>query len=176
MVHRAALLRELLAPIPPSFLHPGKKLGSIVKDSSHGSLELHFKDGTVDTVDALIGADGIFGSVRTHVLGNDDAASAAGWWDCRNVVPFEKAKDKLGARFFEDPRQYGWVGEKAFIMHDILDDGKSVQCVCSGVEETASAERKQDLSRSFLEKSFAPWLGGPVARNMIDVRIPRLHR
>jgi salicylate hydroxylase len=150
-------------------LHSGKKLATVVEDGKDGSLELHFEDSSVVTVDALIGADGIFGFVRRQVLDEKDAASAAGWWDCRNVVPYEKAKTKLGSQYFVEPRQYGWVGEKAFIMHDILDDGKSVQCVCSATEETASTTRNRDLSRSFLEKSFEPWLDGPIARNMIDV-------
>ena len=170
VVHRAALLRELLAPIQASSLHPGKKLVSIVEEqSNHGGLELHFQDGTIDTVDALIGADGIFSSVRQYLLGDAEPAEAAGWWDCRNVVPFEKAKEKLGAQYFEEPRQYSWVGDNGFIMHDILDDGKSVQCVCSAVELEASSERRRDLSRAFLDKTFGSWLEGPIGKPMIDV-------
>ena len=182
VVHRAALLRELLAPLPASCLHAGKKLVSITDDDDGDRrLKLRFEDGSVDTADALIGADGIFGFVRQHVLGdNNEPPAAAGWWDCRNIVPFEKAEAKLGAQYFEEIRQYGWVGERAFVMHDVLDGGKSVQCVCSGVEDGVGEEgregdggannnRKRPLTRPFLEKSLAAWLDGPVARNMIDV-------
>lgn len=169
VVHRAALLRELLAPIPAELLHPNKKLTSMEEDAN--GLTLRFQDGTVDHADALIGADGIFGFVREYLLGDDPSSKpvAAGWWDCRNLLPFEKVKEKLGADLFKDPRQYGWVGDRGFIMHDILDDGKMVQCVGCCVETDATPERKRPLDRESLEKYFASWLDGPIAKNMIDV-------
>ncbi|MCJ1325778.1 hypothetical protein MMC10_002441 [Thelotrema lepadinum] len=82
VVHRAALLKELLALLPASLLHPGKRIVSIGNESEGGTLALEFEEGPVVHVDALIGADGIFGTVRQHVL-NDPPASekptAAGW-------------------------------------------------------------------------------------------------
>jgi salicylate hydroxylase len=134
VIHRAALLRELLAPLPPGIVSTSKKLVDIVPiDAVEGGvIELRFQDGSVERADALIGADGIFGFVRRYVLGANDATTEpayAGWWDCRNLVPIEKAREKLGERYFVENRQYGWVGDGGFIMHDVLDNGKTVQCV-----------------------------------------------
>ena len=55
-------------------------------------------------------------------------------------------------------------------MHDILDDGKLVQCVCFGVGSHGSAERKRGLTRDFLEESFKSWLDSPIAKAMVDVK------
>ena len=108
VVHRAALLRELLVPLPSECLHPSKKLSAIHK-ADDGHLILSFEDGTIAHADALNGADGIFGFVQQYVLGDDPSSgpTPAGWWDSRNLVPIEKAKQKIGTEFFEHPRQYG---------------------------------------------------------------------
>ena len=174
IVHRAALLRELLAPLPPEILSTSKKLVDVVPVDAvaGGGIELHFQDGSIERADLLIGADGIFGFVRKYVLGANDAATEpiyAGWWDCRNLVPMEKAREKLGGRYFVENRQYGWVGDGGFIMHDVLDNGKTVQCVAACREDETSNERKIELDRDKLEKSFATWLDGPIAKGMIDV-------
>jgi len=173
VVHRAALLRELLAPLPPGIMSTSKKLVDIVPIDAveGGGIELRFQDGSVERADALIGADGIFGFVRKYVLGANDAATEpvyAGWWDCRNLVPMEKAREKLGEQYFVENRQYGWVGDGGFIMHDVLDNGKTVQCVGACREDGTLNERKMELDRDKLEKSFATWLDGPIAKGMID--------
>ena len=137
-----------------------------------GGIELRFQDGSIERADALIGADGIFGFVRKYVLGADDPATEpvyAGWWDCRNLVPLEKAKEKLGERYFVESTQYGWMGDGGFMMHDVLDGGKTVQCVGACREDGSSNERKMELDRETLERAFASWLDGPIAKGMIDV-------
>ena len=176
VVHRATLLRELLAPLPKSALHSSKKLVAIEEEENE--LTLRFEDGTLDTADAVIGADGIFGLVRSRVLGDDPSAKpvASGWWGCRRLVPFEEAKAKLGAQFFEVPRQHGWIGDRGFMMHDILDAGNTVQCVASGVEVgnqgiREASERKLNVTRELLESCFKNWLDGPIARPMINVSL-----
>lgn len=90
-VHRASLLRKLLTPLPKEALHPNKKLTTINPNES--GVEISFQDDTVHQFDAVIGADGIFSTVREHVLQGVVAdeqhyALPAGFWDCRNVVPF----------------------------------------------------------------------------------------
>ncbi|KAJ3494787.1 hypothetical protein NLG97_g3848 [Lecanicillium saksenae] len=170
IVHRAALLSALIAPLPGNSLHVNKKLQSI--SINEGKYKVVFGDGTVETFDAVIGADGIFGSVRKHVLHEataEHAASPAGFWDCRYLVPFGKAKEKLGAQYFDVHRQYGWCGDGAFIMHDVLDHGETVQCVISAVEENPSEERSWPLTREILEDKLKSWLDGPIAKNMIDL-------
>jgi salicylate hydroxylase len=110
ILHRAALLHELLKPIPKNRLHASKKLTGI--EMQEEMLLLKFEDGSEVQADALIGADGIFGSVRAHVLGPDHEAVkpvAAGWAGAMNMVPYIKAEAKLGAEILKRESAV-WVG------------------------------------------------------------------
>lgn len=170
VVHRAALLKALLAPIPQAMQHVNKKLSSISQHQEN--VELIFEDGTKEVFQAVIGADGIFGSVRRHVLqgsADEHQATPAGFWDCRYLVPIEKAREKLGKEYFEEHRQYGWCGDGAFIMHDVLDNGSTVQCVVSAVEKERPKDRSRPLTREILQTTLRNWLDGPIANNMMDV-------
>lgn len=180
VVHRGSLLRELLAPIPPRLLHADKKLVQIEEIGVDGrkGVKVTFQDGTSDTFDAVMGADGIFSIVRNFVLQDLEpakhAASPGGFWDCRVLVPYDTAKDVIGAEHFEDDRQYAWVGDGAFIMHDILEDRTMIQCVISAFEDRVAEGipdgcRKRPLTREFLEKTLGSWLDGPVAKGAIEV-------
>lgn len=172
VVHRASLLRELLAPLPADRLHASKALSDITATAA-GDVKVTFRDGQDGTFHAVIGADGIFSSVRRYVLqetADNDGPSPAGFWDCRNVVPFEKARDTLGPQYFEKDRQYGWAGNGAFIMHDVLENRTKVQCVVSAVENDPPKDRKRPLTREFLEETLHDWLDGPIGKGMIDVR------
>jgi salicylate hydroxylase len=169
------LLRVLLEPLPEESLHASKRLLSIKQVAD--KLEVAFEDGTVETFDAVIGADGIHGRVRNHVLGGDaqaHCATAAGFWTCGTLAPYDKAIEKLGEQYFEQDRQTGWLGQGAFLMHDICEDGKMVQCVVVGSEAEAPADRKRPITREGLEDLLADWLHGPVARGMIDASLPCL--
>ncbi|CAJ2499976.1 Uu.00g028290.m01.CDS01 [Anthostomella pinea] len=172
IVHRASLLRELLAPLPKECLHSNKKLTDI-KGTGNG-IQLTFQDGTTDQFDIVIGADGIFSSVRKYVLqeaAEECAASPAGWWDSRVVVPLEKARTALGEQFFDVHRQYLWTGDKAFLLHDVLENGTLVQCIISAVEEGPPADRKRTLTRELLTATLGDWLEGPIAKGMIELTL-----
>ncbi|KAH8657989.1 salicylate hydroxylase [Xylariales sp. PMI_506] len=163
-VHRASLLRELLAPLPEDRLRPNKKLSSIKE--SEGKLEVTFQDGESAQFHAVIGADGIFSTVRRHVLqeaADECGPSPAGFWDCRVLVPFEKAKAALGEEYFEQDRQYGWLGDGGFIMHDVLDNRESVQCVISALEKDPPKDRKRPLTRELLDDTLKNWANCPVS-------------
>lgn len=75
----------------------------------------------------------------------------------------EKAREKLGERYFVENRQYGWVGDRGF-HYDILDNWKTVLCVAACREDEASNERKMELDCEKLEKAFATWLDEPTRR------------
>ena len=169
-MQRSSLLRELLAPLPKDILHAGKKASDITQDGV--SLRITFEDGSSEVFDAVIGADGIFSKVREHVHGDGaerHAASPAGFWDSRNMVPFDNASKIIGEEYFKVDRQYGWVGQGGFIMHDVAENRSIVQCVMCMVEKETPENRKRPLTRAFLEEAFSAWLDGPIAKNMIDV-------
>ncbi|KAF3020595.1 hypothetical protein E8E14_010259 [Neopestalotiopsis sp. 37M] len=180
-VHRASLLRELLAPLPSEILHPNKQLVAIndpkTASGTSASLELVFKDGTNYDFDAVIGADGIFSFVRRHVLRDvvspeDCEPSPAGFWDCRSLVPIERAKAVLGEIFRED-RRYSWLGDGAMILHDVLEDRTMVHCIVSAIDRDPpqSDSRKRVLDRESLTETLRAWLDGPIANKIIDLTL-----
>lgn len=86
-MHRASLLRELLAPLPKERLHANKKLIRI--NSTTDGVEIAFEDGSAHIIDAVVGADGIFSSVRDYVLqdaAEECAASPAGFVGVHVIV------------------------------------------------------------------------------------------
>ncbi|KAI1147678.1 salicylate hydroxylase [Nemania diffusa] len=175
-VHRASLLRELLAPLPHEILHPNKQLVTINSEASR--LELVFQDDTKYEFDAVIGADGIFSFVRRYIFrdtasAEDYGPSPAGFWDCRNLVPFDKAKSTLGEELFESDRRYSWIGDGAFIMHDVLENRSMVQCIVSAIDRQQPdlRSRKKILTQDDLMGTLGTWLSGPIANGMIDLTL-----
>lgn len=184
IVHRASLLRELVAPLPQSSLHTNKKLVTINvrpdtddEAATSKALEVTFEDGTVEQADAVIGADGIFGLVRSHVLQGEaetHSASPAGFWDSRVLVPMEKAHELFGETSFDANRQTAWVGNGAFLMLDAVENGTVLQCVISAVEKSSVEEnRKHEVTVDSLKQTLADWDENPIAKGMIEVtRLP----
>ncbi|KAF2194151.1 FAD/NAD(P)-binding domain-containing protein [Zopfia rhizophila CBS 207.26] len=177
VVHRAALLTELLKPISQEKMHTNKKVVRI-EDLESGRVLLYFNDGATFEVDAVIGADGVHGYVREYVLGVDHPAlkpKFGGFWDARSLVSMQKAKELLGKDYFNEglQRQYGWVGDGGFFMHDVLDGGETVQCVVCGVmdEEWGEDEWKRELDRRALEKAVVKWTDTPIKRGMIEAML-----
>jgi 2-polyprenyl-6-methoxyphenol hydroxylase-like FAD-dependent oxidoreductase len=68
-MHRGDLHDALLAVMPPTALHLGKKLAGL--DPLRGQLVLAFADGTRAGADVVIGADGIHSVVRDIIIGAD---------------------------------------------------------------------------------------------------------
>ncbi|KAB8290715.1 hypothetical protein EYC80_008354 [Monilinia laxa] len=176
VVHRAELLRELLGPVPRESMHTNKKVVGI--EERDGGIAVSFQDGTVVEADAVIGADGIHGFVRGHVLGEEHPAVKArfaGFWDCRSLVSMQRAKEVLGEKYFEEQRQYVWCGDRGFFLHDVLDGGETVQCIASVMKsptspwETDEKTRKKDLHRTTLEAAFEPWTNSPISEPMIEL-------
>lgn len=109
-------------------MHTNKKVNSITESTE--VVAISFTDGTTVEADAVIGADGIHGFVRGYVLGKEHPATKAqfaGFWDCRNLVTTQKAKEVLEEEYFKIHRQYGWCGDKGFFLHDVLDGGETAQ-------------------------------------------------
>ncbi|PSN69351.1 salicylate hydroxylase [Corynespora cassiicola Philippines] len=175
VVHRATLLAELLKPIDKSKMHTSKKVVRM-EQLNTGRVTITFDDESKFEVDAVIGADGVHGHVREHILGADHPAlkpKLAGFWDCRALLPMKKAKEILGEQYFEEQRQYGWIGDGGFFMHDVLDGGETVQCVaCQVIDETwGENEWKRDLDRAALEKAVANWTDTPIKRNLVEAML-----
>ncbi|KAI0402966.1 salicylate hydroxylase [Xylaria palmicola] len=147
IVHRAALLQQLLANVSEDRLHASKKLSSI--DQHPDSITLHFTDGTTHECDILIGADGIHSTVRKFILGEDDPAASprnTGVWAVMTIQPYAKARASIGQGLVDSDhaREYSWVGDGSYMMHNILSDGQLVQLIISSSDpEAESSDRWQ---------------------------------
>ncbi|KUI57859.1 Salicylate hydroxylase [Cytospora mali] len=172
-LHRGSLLRELIAGLPKERLHTSKRLVSLKVLPDSRVVEITFGDGESAICDAVIGADGIWGMVRQHVLGDaaeEHAPANAGWWDCRNLVPYEKAREVLGDKLFQVDRAYGWAGDGAFIMHVVLENRKLVMCIASVLEHSPPQDaKKRPLTRDMLTDAFGTWMDGPIAKGIIEL-------
>ncbi|KAI1856052.1 hypothetical protein JX265_011949 [Neoarthrinium moseri] len=126
-------MRELLASLPQRALHALSKVECV--HISFANPEITFHGGSTSTFGAVIGADGIFSTVRKFIVDqNEWTASPSGFWDYRNLVSFERAKAAVGDQYFQVDRQYGWIGDGAYFLHDILESRTTVQCIVSGVD------------------------------------------
>ena len=163
IVHRVNLLRALLADIPQERMHASKKPQRIERNSS---VTLYFTDGTTFECDILVGADGIHSTVRKLVLGEDDPAASpqnSGAWVLMTLQPFDKAQASLGKDLvdIEDAREYGWAGEPAFLMHNILSGGQLVQfCIAVNDKVTQSGsldQWKRIVGADEIKKLYQDW-------------------
>ncbi|RYP43458.1 hypothetical protein DL770_011673 [Monosporascus sp. CRB-9-2] len=107
---RFMLAQELLADVPRERMHASKKLDKV--DQNHdGSIRLHFADGTTHECDILVGAEGIYSTVRKFILGEGDPAAFprnTGSWAVMTLKPYAEARASIGERpvDIEDAREY----------------------------------------------------------------------
>lgn len=166
-VHRGALLGELLAVVPPGRMHASKRLEGVDRGGGGAGgppVTLRFADGTAHECDVLIGADGIHSTVRGIVLGGEDPAARprnTGWWAIMRLMPYAEARAALGEGLVDagDPRQYGWTGSGAYLMHDVLGGGQLVQVVACGMDESArgSGRWETTLGADEIRGMFRGW-------------------
>lgn len=176
-VHRARLLDEFLKHVPSEIIHTNRKLISIEESNNQGPTILQFQDGSTQKTDILIGADGIHSQVRKYILGADNPATPpvfAGWWDTRNLSPIDQA-EKLMSPYINaaDPRQYGWIGDGAFLIHTVLSHVQQAMVVASAYTDETWPEDswKMPLELSKLQQTFQDWT---IGENMVEVRVSHL--
>lgn len=97
-------------------------------------------DGTTHDCDILVGADGIRSVVRGVILGQEDPAALprnSGWWAVWTLQPYEEARSLLGEdrTDINDPREYIFIGDGTFLMHNVLSGGELVQFVITNHDE-----------------------------------------
>jgi salicylate hydroxylase len=88
-MHRADVMTALDAAVRPGSVQFGKRALRI--EEGDNGVTVHFDDDTSDTVDVLIGADGIHSLVRTTLFGPEQP-EFTGVVAYRAVVPIEKLK------------------------------------------------------------------------------------
>ena len=86
-IHRADFLAALDAALPPGVIHLGKRVTAI--ENQPAAVTVSFADGSSQTLDALIGADGIHSVVRKALFGPEHP-EFTGLVSYRSVVPRAK--------------------------------------------------------------------------------------
>jgi 2-polyprenyl-6-methoxyphenol hydroxylase-like FAD-dependent oxidoreductase len=86
VLHRADLLAALLSAVPASSITFGATCAAVAQDSD--GVELRLADGRTVRGDVLVGADGLYSIVRSHLHGSEPPryAGCTAW---RSVVPFD---------------------------------------------------------------------------------------
>ncbi|KAK6081498.1 mannitol 1-phosphate dehydrogenase [Seiridium cupressi] len=135
-VGRQALLTELLGGVPPRMVHFNTRVTSIMEASPGNGLVLTFSDGSQKRYDVVIGADGVHGKTRAHVIGPNDPAQnprPSGLWSLPIKVPFERAVEAMGPETLDPrhPQQVTWIGDGTTMQQDLLDMGRGVQITTS---------------------------------------------
>lgn len=162
IVHRAAFLRELLSGVPQERLHAAKKLEKVDQEGN-GPITLSFTDGTTHECDILLGADGIHSVVRKLILGDDPAASPrnTGAWTIMALKSAAEAESSLGKgpHGLEDAREYMWVGDGVFSLHNMFNQGQIVQFIVATYEKEAesSTDWYRTVSKDELKNLFLEW-------------------
>ncbi|GAM91103.1 hypothetical protein ANO11243_091500 [Dothideomycetidae sp. 11243] len=173
-------------------LYTGMDLVSI---STGDSVVLTFGNGKTETFDAVIGADGYRSVVRRFVLGDkaaEEPATAAGFWDCRALVPAEAAqkllfkpvKDALryhqkqngteqteqSSEYNDDSENRQWIycGDTSFVMSGMFGDKGKAAIVVSALETEPWKTQKQVLTRKWMEEEMRGWVGDPFLKPVLD--------
>lgn len=84
--YRAHLQEALLCQVDPARIHLGKAFESVLFDDEKHKLVITFADGTTETADIILGADGIHSKVRTFFVPTT-RTSWTGWVAFRSVFP-----------------------------------------------------------------------------------------
>ncbi|HEY3291193.1 MAG TPA: FAD-dependent monooxygenase [Anaerolineae bacterium] len=108
-MHRADVVNALAQAVPPSRLHTGHTLKSLVDHGDH--VEASFENGATISVDALVGADGIHSVVRQTLFG-PEKPRFTGCIAYRGLVP----ADRLTHLNLEVTTQI-WVGPGSHFVH-----------------------------------------------------------
>ncbi|KAI1123333.1 hypothetical protein F5Y10DRAFT_281024 [Nemania abortiva] len=162
IVHRAAYLQELLAEVSNERFHASKKLSSV--DRNTDSITLHFTDGDTHECDILVGADGIHSTVWRLILGEDNPAARprnTGLWAIMSLQPYATARASIGQGLLDsgDAREYSWVGNGSYILHNVLSDGELVQFTIASSDPVAEASDRwqRTVSADEIKKHYADW-------------------
>ncbi|KAI0155215.1 hypothetical protein GGR57DRAFT_464579 [Xylariaceae sp. FL1272] len=163
IVHRADYLKQLFADVPRERMHASKKLSS-VENNSDGSVTVKFQDGSVHLCDIVIGADGVRSTVRKLILGPDDPAVAprnTGDWCIMALVSYKDGLEALGPDLVDatDAREYGWMGNNSFMLHNVLSGGELVQFVIGSTDKDAENSDRwaRTVKATEIRKMYAEW-------------------
>ncbi|WP_336158753.1 FAD-dependent monooxygenase [Amycolatopsis sp. VC5-11] len=156
-VHRADLQRILADACGK--VHLGRQVTGVGADGSRYRLE--FADGTSETADVVVGADGVHSTVRVWV---DDAPFArySGSSGFRGLVPVERLPSLPDAGAIQF-----WMGPGGHLLHYAIGDGSVVNflAVLDEPDVWPGESWTEDIPRERIEAAFEGW--HPAVREMV---------
>jgi salicylate hydroxylase len=165
-VHRADLLSLLLDHLPEGCLTLGAK---VVRASTADDVAtVRFVDGSSDTADLVVGADGIHSVVQPSVV-DAPGARFSGFCVYRCLIPTDRAPE-----FARRPTQTLWLGPDRHVVHYPISGGELINMVAvtpAGEWRTESWSAAGNLAD--LASEFSGWeqqLGALIEPATIMVR------
>lgn len=158
-VHRAHFLDTLVRLIPDGMARFGKRLESIIDETSR--VIMSFEDGTTAEADVVIGCDGIKSKTRKILLGDDHEAANAtfsGKYAYRGLIPMESAVDVLGEELARNSQMY--MGHHGHVLTFPIEKGKTMNVVAFRTKidgEWLDDRWVLPMKREDLVKDFEGW-------------------
>ena len=157
-IHRGDLHQRMLERISPERVRWGHKL---IDFSDNGrKVALTFENGAVETVDILIGADGINSCVREKLFGMDEAVYT-GWIAHRAIISGQAAK-ALGA----DVNAKWWSDDRHIVCYYLDREESEFYLVTGEPAEWTSRAGQLPSSREALREAFKGF--HPLVQGYID--------
>jgi salicylate hydroxylase len=113
------------------------------------------------------------------ILGKEDPAASpwnTGFWAVLTLQPYQKARSSIGEGpvDIQDAREIAWSGEGMLVMHNILDNGETVQFSMAGYDRhmEGSGEWRRTVTAEELKKIFVGkgWLPH-MEKSVVEVRL-----
>ncbi|GAB7361289.1 hypothetical protein MBLNU230_g1349t1 [Neophaeotheca triangularis] len=159
-VHRASYLDELVALVPDSIAHFGKRLEDVHDDGE--KVLLKFSDGSTATHSAVIGCDGVKSRTRKIVLGADHPAATpqfSGKYAYRGLIPMSRATELLGAELAQNAQLY--MGRGGHILTFPIEKGQTMNVVAFSTKADGKWEDDEwvkPMDRAGMERDFDGWV------------------
>jgi salicylate hydroxylase len=155
-IHRAHLLDVLGDELPAGIVELGRRVEAVSDEGE--SVSIAFSDGSTESFDVLIGADGIHSVVREALLG-DESPEFTGLAAYRALVPAAEAPE-----FARRPVCSIWLGPQRHFVHYPVSAGREINLVSANPagdwrEESWTA----DGTVSDFAEEFSGW-AEPVQR------------
>ncbi|MFT8675674.1 MAG: FAD-dependent monooxygenase [Acetobacter sp.] len=157
-IHRGDLQQTMLNAVDPSRVRFGKQLTRF--EDNGKTVRLDFADGTSDTVDMLVAADGINSRVREQIFGLDKDVYT-GWVAHRAIIPGAAAR-AAGA----DLNAKWWSADRHIVCYYLDRNEDEFYLVTGEPDEWTSASGQLPSTREALRKSFAGY--HPMVQAYID--------
>jgi salicylate hydroxylase len=155
-LYRPDLIEVLADHIRPDLVRLGSRCTDVVT-GKNGQVSVVLDDGTVETADVVVGADGTHSGVRAATVG-DAPARFSGVAVYRTVVPRERlgSREHLGSR---EPMLIDWLGPgRVLVAYWVGRDARYLNLLCGVPEPEWTTESWQALgSAADLRTHFAGW-------------------